>query len=373
MFSLSFKQNEMMPRLLALIFVISIFLPLCSTSPVAQEQLHYEHSFAVNIRGQPSKSEPSKSESSKANPGKSETPKLGSSEPPPGLYEKAVTKGQRLYALFGVDAATAVRRDREYGVQSQFLELTDLQKFGWTNTPTTSADFYGNKLHDAFLESKINEKGKVSLIAKHDSTFTEAGQSQLPTDGVYRSGMYPDNEVGALVADKNYSPRDQANEGAHIPGLNQWSDVAFLQWRQACDQRKKSASALKYIFRASIQNTQTLAIIRRILMDLKHKEFPSWQDRVKIPMTSTSSAGMALLGSKNGASSAFLLIQHKAQLDTKTISEAVIWSSEKNIPLTTPLEKIFTVHMRFEVTNVRKKREVDDEDEAYDDGYATFI
>lgn len=172
--------------------------------------------------------------------------------------------------------------------------------------------------------------------------------------------MIPGGSIGAVVADNNHSPKSYVKKGEPVPDLNAWSDVAYLQWQVACSKTKASVSTLNYFFRAHIQNSDTMEIIRRVLQDLGHKTFPSWDNRVTIQMKKKDAGSMAILGSPNGAGICFFLIQHKAQLGLKKISEVVIWNSNGDQPLSSGLTDTF-VNLRFTVANVGgNKRDVDD-------------
>ncbi|WQF77168.1 hypothetical protein CDEST_02182 [Colletotrichum destructivum] len=105
---------------------------------------------------------------------------------------------------------------------------------------------------------------------------------------------------------------------------------------------------LKVIFRAHITYEQTLNIIVQALRKGGHQRIPGWDERVTFPMDSDE--GLAILGTTHGASTAWMLIQHKQKLGLKTIKEVVVWESNGGFSLDQDV-KVTKINLRFTVVD----------------------
>lgn len=118
-------------------------------------------------------------------------------------------------------------------------------------------------------------------------------------------------------------PEDDSKLGAITP-LKYWSDVAYLEWSELAG---KDVKSLKYIMRSLITNAQTRSMIKEALKSAGLIKTPTFENARTFKMT--EDAGLALLGSQNGAGCGFMLIGHKAQLGVKTITEVTVWGSNE--------------------------------------------
>lgn len=137
-------------------------------------------------------------------------------------------------------------------------------------------------------------------------------------------------EVGLLIAANNQSPKaalyEWGREGAPTPALKQWSDVAFLQWKQQATNEGVAVQNLKYILRYNVQNDETTEVIMECL---NHGTPGLWPG---IEFDINSEEGRALLGTPNGYGVGYLLLQHRADLGQKMIRSVNIFSSSARAP-----------------------------------------
>ena len=118
-----------------------------------------------------------------------------------------------------------------------------------------------------------------------------------------------------------------------ITRIRQWSDAAFLQWVQVCGEASVDVSNLNYIFRATITNVETQSIVLAALSSQDVSDVPKWANRITYTETDNPNQFYAILGSKNGAGCAYLLIQHKEKLGVKRITSVTLWTSGILFPI----------------------------------------
>ncbi|KAL8735480.1 MAG: hypothetical protein Q9181_002802 [Wetmoreana brouardii] len=95
-----------------------------------------------------------------------------------------------------------------------------------------------------------------------------------------------------------------------------WSDVAFAMWEAVTSFSGLDIKKLRYIAQSSINHVVTLSIIQHLV------EGQPKQVKVLEP---NMEGFFAILGTPNGVGSVNLLMEHKRQLGTKTIAQAVVF------------------------------------------------
>jgi hypothetical protein len=135
---------------------------------------------------------------------------------------------------------------------------------------------------------------------------------------------------GIVVAHDILSPIEATQEANlddsdTIPSLKYWSDVAFLQWR--C--QASHDSELKHVLRHDVLNAKTDFVVEAI-------NAPNGYDTAPWPgmeYNAYSEDGQALLGTPNGSSVAYMLIQHKKHLGHKTVKKVTVFCKSKKLML----------------------------------------
>ncbi|KAJ4369598.1 hypothetical protein N0V83_005360 [Neocucurbitaria cava] len=113
---------------------------------------------------------------------------------------------------------------------------------------------------------------------------------------------------------KDASPDD-------LPSLRALSDVLWGFWNR----ENENVKNIRYFFVLGVTNEVTNQLIATCLQNAGGKELSDW------PGTSFGTGteeGHALLGSPNGATFAYFLLQHKAQLGYKSISKVTVFPPE---------------------------------------------
>jgi hypothetical protein len=179
------------------------------------------------------------------------------------------------------------------------------------------------------------------LYAKeHTRTHNRDGVLYRQTEARYRTII--NAEQGVIIGWHKFSPKfsgEQLNPPVTIlPGLRQWSDVAFLCWKEHCKARKANIRNLNYILSAEVFNYEASAVMANVLdVDKFHsdshcavaEEFDL--DWPGLTFTMSTREGKALLATSNGHGAAFLLIQHKSTFGEKaTIDTVTMYCDDTN-------------------------------------------
>lgn len=150
--------------------------------------------------------------------------------------------------------------------------------------------------------------------------------------------MYdPKNDF--LGAWSNYGPgyEQRYKTNAVLPDLKHWSDVNYLAWGHYSRLAGVLIKAPRWILRIGVLSTSVHSIGDYALQSLTShhpaqitgimlQPFPDWPGQ-KFSMV--SDAGKAILGTPNGKSSAWFLIQHKEQFGTMYIDEVTLFRSAR--------------------------------------------
>lgn len=108
-----------------------------------------------------------------------------------------------------------------------------------------------------------------------------------------------------------------------MPSLRHASDIMAGYWLRG----SSNPRGMKYYFAICIQNDETLALIASILLDKAIYDMPAWPG-VTLDATEDYWGAKVLLGSPIGATITYLLLQHKAELGIKRITEIIIFKDD---------------------------------------------
>ncbi|KAE9992668.1 hypothetical protein EG327_008269 [Venturia inaequalis] len=267
----------------------------------------------------------------------------------PQVWSEYVCKGEKLLALMAMSTEQATA-SLGFASESTFTNYADLDTNGWS-LYDRSANFdlrnlnIGNVFNDLQLDGMsggpldLRFKNRVAAWSQ-DEKYTVNGVEQNPSNAQYINTFNPTQ--GLIGAWSNYGPAYQLRNypTAVLPSLKQWSDVAFLEWKNQLEMARMTSTsdaripAPRMILRINMMNVETLNLIDQILRNLPAAErplgpaawgvpTPPWSDRKVFNMD--TDAGKVLLGSPNGRGVAWLLLQHKRAFGLKTITSAVVF------------------------------------------------
>jgi hypothetical protein len=130
-----------------------------------------------------------------------------------------------------------------------------------------------------------------------------------------------------------YKIRELGLTGIVSPPLSHSSDIAFLEWKRACDKSQTDLKSLKHIFISSIVTPSTQDIVATILKDMGKpittkddvwgKQLPGWAQ--KLTIQSDSDEGKAILGTVQLKGIMWMLVQHREHLGRKAVRSISIF------------------------------------------------
>ena len=142
-----------------------------------------------------------------------------------------------------------------------------------------------------------------------------------------------------IIALDNLSPQGNAAASGvayddykgQTPALSAWSDMAFLQFADDCNNSKLQPTKLSSIFRVKVVNPESVDITNEAIPD--KTQATSWASRVTFTppaddatqLTDNNKAFYALLYTPNVRGAAWMLVQHKDKLGLKYIDEIGVW------------------------------------------------
>lgn len=195
------------------------------------------------------------------------------------------------------------------------------------------------------IEHFDNTKDSVDTPrCEGDQQYVADGFRMLATGAHARFAV---NQVGgAIFAQALESPKAAAEVnwqlgdddlGELLSDLRTMSDIMFAYWLW----NNPSPKSLRYYFANNVQNTETLQVIVRILEEKERNDLSYWPG-LKVEMWEDSAPALVgtfgkakiylylintwlPIGSPIGATIAFMLVQHKAELGTKHITPITIF------------------------------------------------
>ncbi|KAJ5714584.1 uncharacterized protein N7483_011765 [Penicillium malachiteum] len=259
-------------------------------------------------------------------------------------YQEAIGKGNALYCLMSntADGAEEYMQTFKAGVPvaSSWTEYSSLSTWGWSDKANPEASY--DQVLDNYIGTTLDLDTDDGIPVTHNQDeIVTVGNVEYPNSGgMYSNVFYV--EQGLIVADENFSPQSRAPEfvakGYPYVKLKQWSDVVFLDWQNQCSTNDGDITNLNYFIRFSIANLDAGSVIGEVTGGATIGGY-------KTPMkfNAGSDEFNALLGTPNGSGVAWFLINHKAQLGTKTLASISLFRSKD------PLGGDPVTNMAFEV------------------------
>ncbi|KAF1842229.1 uncharacterized protein K460DRAFT_358868 [Cucurbitaria berberidis CBS 394.84] len=216
--------------------------------------------------------------------------------------------------------------------QSSFLDDKELKRYGYVYEvffPSTEPFFITMQdvLKAIGLQWKFFDETGFNSSVEHEHCKRYDFESMVYPPTGARFCQVINHVQGTIVAYDNISPmealKESGNYDAQVPMIKYWSDIAFLQWDLM--KKQNADSDLRYILRYNVVNNLTNSMVDTINLE-NGTETKAW------PGTSydaTSKEGQALLGTPNGSSVAYLLIQHKNQLGHKTVEKITVFQHRR--------------------------------------------
>lgn len=277
-------------------------------------------------------------------------------------YTDAVARGQRFLdsLAFSMEKADAPL-DNEDGLtpqQSVFTNVADLAKHGFVKRPLVGP-FTLEPLRECLESLHVSLKPKASggnntlVHHVHDEAVSTGEVSYLVNEpSRSRVRTYLKNNIqtnnapkkaskayfwqvvnptdGVIIAVSNATAPHMGIQFGSMPissPLRHWSDVAYLQLLAAAKiptTPVANLKNLKYVIRFCCQNHTTNSVVKQVLREHNMNWLPTWPG-VTFPVAENCEAGMALLGTPNGAGVGYLLAQHREQLGRKYVGWVTVF------------------------------------------------
>ncbi|KAI1861871.1 hypothetical protein JX265_009374 [Neoarthrinium moseri] len=230
---------------------------------------------------------------------------------------------------------------------SFYTEYNALAEYGWhTYEESTSRDVGGElreiaaQLRECGVTISDQPDDYVEHKALHSNDYNITYPAvrgaepktvrQEASHAIYETNV--DKTNGVIFAKRMQSPRYRIDKGREqvamhkgehwnpdVPPLNQWSDVAFLQWKKTVGFQ---LHGLNVVFHHIIDNDITDRILTHIIGH-------NWngQPVVVTPRGDDEETFLAILGTPHGKSTCYLLEQHSQDLGRKAVTKIVILQS----------------------------------------------
>jgi hypothetical protein len=235
-------------------------------------------------------------------------------------YRKLIEKGTRIHELLLAEPSDSLA--------TKFRKCEDLEKWGYAQDHTRCSGLQliwikiGNVLQTIGLDPRFTDDilgDNCPVNHDHSEAVTVEGKHYLATHASFCQVVNPVS--GVIVAYDNVSPNAvleaEGLKGLREPELKHWSDVAYLQWLSHADPDYN----LRYVLRYNVLNDLSQFVVKTL-------ENLNGTPPIEWPGT-TYEAGteefLALLGTPNGSSTGYLLINHKAELGHKTIDKITVF------------------------------------------------
>ncbi|KAH5710570.1 hypothetical protein HBI20_177700 [Parastagonospora nodorum] len=157
-----------------------------------------------------------------------------------------------------------------------------------------------------------------------DQHYSVNGEKFGATGAWYRFGIDQkggaihglSHEAPAFTAADNWGRRPHANE---LPHLGKASDIMFFYWARA----NPNVRNLRYYFNVYVINHETNPLIAKIIHDDPQlDDLPDWPG---VKFHEGSSEFNMLLGSPVGMTLAYMILQHKAELGVKHMTDVTVF------------------------------------------------
>ncbi|KAJ0165002.1 hypothetical protein CTA2_12653 [Colletotrichum tanaceti] len=284
-------------------------------------------------------------------------------------YRGCVAKGQYFNQLFLMNDFQATNFNGHAPVASQFQHPNALKRYGWSryiywasslkntgdskplfrkltrpalwglNLDISKVPGYGNDLDRAFndTEHPVNRLEEGVYHYRHDRMFGQF-KTKTPTWSSYSNVLVPTS--GAIIFDDNVSPEERNKQWkiGKIPKLNALSDIAFLQWMDACQAKDVDPASLKLVFVSQVVHEATYRIVASAIRTTQHNWLHGYEKKRVFSMDTRQ--GQAILGTSTGSAIAWLLIQHKKELGLKKITEVAVWGSRSGFKMPSATQQV---------------------------------
>lgn len=166
-------------------------------------------------------------------------------------------------------------------------------------------------------------------ICAHFQSDKTDNIAQQVTMAYYQNSVFPNS--GLYIANQNFGPdymRTQFGmdeDDAPTPPMWRFSDFAFVQWDEVC-RASSNCQPIQYFLRHHVVYPPSFDVARQALRGKNFATIPTWANRAVFTPDDDDDGFFAILAGAHGSGAAYFLLQHKAQLGLRRISEITVWA-----------------------------------------------
>lgn len=230
----------------------------------------------------------------------------------------------------GKGLAAALESSDECVAQSEWTKDDALAAWGWYRMRKSRVGpvsfFTATKQVYEYVGASMNQDDNHRAYDSHSDNKQIGGVAYYKTGAEFDIRYNPnmiiaENIYGAENEGRNQQPPVTGNPNPY-PKLRIWSDVTFLEYQKFMQDTDQPLDGLEAVWHRVVSNTKTRDLAARLFRKAQWTDVPDWPGRDFLP---GSDDFHALIGSNNGKGVAYLLLQHREQLGTKTITKVRVW------------------------------------------------
>jgi hypothetical protein len=237
-------------------------------------------------------------------------------------YSKLVEKGKALVtALQSTDMCLA---------QSEWTADESLATWGWyrSRKPNVGpvSQFTATKQVYEFVGASMENNGNNRAMDMHDTKKEIDGITYYKTGAEFDNRYNPAMIIAEGIYGAEYQGKDKnppvTGDPNPFPKLKFWSDVTFLEFQKFMKDSNQAMGSLKAVWQRMIINPDTRELAARLTGVNEWTDVPDWPGKDFKPGTDEFAS---LIGSDNGKSIVYLLLQHRTRLGARKITNARVW------------------------------------------------
>ena len=237
------------------------------------------------------------------------------------------------YAVKGKALLLALESRTECAAQSEWIKEEALSTWGWRSIRNAkvgpaSSDMAMKQVFE-YVGASVEDGTNHQAYTSHLDAEVIDGTTYRRTDAEFNNRYNPAMIIAETIYGVEYQGQTQkppvTGKPDPFPKLRFWSDVTFLEYQNFMKSSSQSLESLKAVWHSAVINEETQDLAASFFGVEEWTDISGWPGK---DFTSGSKELDALVGSANGKSVAFLLLEHRKQLGNKVINKARVWKNE---------------------------------------------
>jgi hypothetical protein len=237
-------------------------------------------------------------------------------------YTTFTEKGKALVA--------ALQASNTCVAQSEWISDDALATWGWYRQRKPNKGpiplFASTKQVYDFVGASTDDNMNHQATDIHDTKKEIDGITYFKTGASFDNRYNPSMIVAEVIYGAEHEGKTKnppvTGDPNPFPKLKFWSDVTFLEFQKFMKDSGQPVNTLKAVWHRAIINPDTRDLAARLSAVDDWNSIPDWPGKDFKPGTDGFAA---LIGSDNGKGVAHLVLQHREQFGSKTITNARVW------------------------------------------------